>query len=170
MWGTEGTRRYNFPRCIKPEGGKVAKDCSKSSIKQSCRVFHDHVCGHKNANDSCELKPEATSFSLQAAFCPCIGYVLAGKPAANDINFPLLWIARRKRPHIVVPPHVRPVFGQHLAAVMVDLDLPATLHPGTFKAKIKTRRCRRTNFQTSARHPSFPVRSIPVARWAAVPA
>ena len=45
MRRTNGGSRYAVPFRIVPERGQVAENTVKSSIKESCDVFHEHVAG-----------------------------------------------------------------------------------------------------------------------------
>jgi hypothetical protein len=78
------------------------------------------------------MNREILSLSLMHA--SGVAVTLTGVSSADDINNrPLL---RVERLDVVMPRHVGPVLCQHLAAIRVDLDLPAALHARSLKAKV----------------------------------
>jgi len=61
---------------------------------------------------------------------------LAGESATEDIN--TLKVVGSHGSDIVVSLHIGPVLGQDLLAERINLNLPANLHPRSFKAEIET--------------------------------
>jgi hypothetical protein len=67
----------------------------------------------------------------------CMAHRLARDASTDEVNLPIGRISHRKRPHVAPAGDARPVLGQHAASVGVDFDLPAALHAGPLKAKVK---------------------------------
>jgi len=62
-----------------------------------------------------------------------VGEVLAGIPSADEVDsFDVI----RKVPHVLVAGGVRPVLGKHLAAIGVDLALPAHFEAGPLETEV----------------------------------
>src|SRR5688572_20428858 len=85
--GTKGSSRYAVPNRVVPAIGQVSENSSKSPVKQSWNVFHEHVSGSKVANDSSELRPQAAPLAIEAGVVGIGGAdVLTGEPAGDEID------------------------------------------------------------------------------------
>jgi len=60
---------------------------------------------------------------------------LTGESPANKVNWGEVVLTAIS--DIAEPLYVGPVFCKHLPAVVVNLNLPPTLHPSPFKAEVK---------------------------------
>jgi hypothetical protein len=98
--GANGASRYAVPPSVVPERGQVSENVSKSSTKERCDVFHEHVAGSKLANEAGVLTPEARALARKASALPCEADVLAGEAAADGVNAsPQALGAECHRPH-----------------------------------------------------------------------
>jgi hypothetical protein len=79
-------RAQHTPLRREPHRGQVAENTSKPSINEHWGVFHEDVLGSNLANDPCKFSPEARSGTVDAFTFASAGYILAGKPARNDVN------------------------------------------------------------------------------------
>lgn len=110
------------PDRIVPERGKVTEHDVEPAKSEVCDVFHDDEARSKLANDSRELEPKAAARTADANLLASLGDVLAGEPAADDIDGAEL--ARPDRANVVESLDVGPVLREDLAAELVALDLP----------------------------------------------
>ena len=87
------------------------------------------------------IPEEPGSFPCKAGSLSCNGYVLAGESSAYKVG------SSHKSdgvselngcPYVVMLGNIGPMFVQHGAAVLVDLNLGNALMSCTFQAKIKT--------------------------------
>jgi len=134
--GTNGCRWYAVPVRIVPALGQVSEYDINPPNKQCCDVFHEHESGSYFANQSAHLSPESTSLASDALSLSGIANVLAGEPAADQVN-PFEVFALHI-PHVPEAGHIGPVLHQHPLAVWFVLDLPLAHHPGPFQAEVQT--------------------------------
>lgn len=88
MRGANVPRSQHIPSRIKPERGQVTEDDSEPARSEHWGVLHEDVTGSNLANDASELAPEAGSLALDAGAAPRARDVLAGEPAADDVDEP----------------------------------------------------------------------------------
>jgi hypothetical protein len=112
-----------MPLRIKPERGQVSENGSKPPAKESCDVLHDDEIGSKFASKSGNLAPEARPRALDANTAAGVGYVLAGEPAADDVNGNSIGSKTLcgKGSDVIVTGHLGPMLRQHAAAKGFDL-------------------------------------------------
>jgi hypothetical protein len=85
-------------------------------------VLDDDEAGPELSDDAPELPPEAGALAFEPRAEPRRRDVLAGEASADETNGSEC--CRPDSSDIVVPPCVRPVLREDLAAERVDLDLP----------------------------------------------
>lgn len=121
VWRAHVGRSETIPLRIEPERGKVGEYSIESANNERCDVFNEHVAGSKNANDACELRPEAGAGAADADPFPGVGDVLAREASADDFRGGGL---RIDVPHVVVDADTRPVTGENHPRKRVALRLP----------------------------------------------
>jgi hypothetical protein len=84
--GAKGRSGKAVPLRVIPERGQVSKHSPESSSKESCDVLHDDVAGSKLANESRILCPKTRTVSVDPGSLSGEADVLAGEPAAEDID------------------------------------------------------------------------------------
>ncbi len=120
---TNGGSWYAVPLRIKPERGQVSENSLKPPSKECCDVLHDDVAWSKLANKSGVLRPKAAPLALNSRAFSCNTDVLAGEPAADDINGNSVSgkSVGCEASDIFVLPHLWPMLRQHLAAERINL-------------------------------------------------
>src|SRR5690606_36816081 len=83
------TERFKASSEAPPRPGSIASDKG--------RILSDHNARAKCSNNPQELTAEALVLAVTAPHGCAVG--VAWVASANDVNFPLLWIARWERPH-----------------------------------------------------------------------
>jgi hypothetical protein len=84
---TNGACRYAVPDSIIPERGQVSENVSEPETKQPCDVFHDDEFWSYFANKTPVFTPQTRSLTVKASAFSSVAEVLAGEPAADDVNF-----------------------------------------------------------------------------------
>jgi len=102
--------------------GKPSEYDVESPNKESCDILNDDEAGSKLANESEVLEPETAASAFEASADTSEGEVLAGKPAADDVN--RFRVAMVHLPHICVLPRTRPVPRKVSSSGGVNLTLP----------------------------------------------
>lgn len=119
--GADGRSRHAIPPRIKPARGQIPEYGIHAPSEQRGNVFHDDVNGSKLANDAGEFGPQPGALAREPRFCAGERDVLAGEPAANDVD------PRRRGGDffdIAEPVGVGPVLREHPPTVGVYLRLP----------------------------------------------
>jgi hypothetical protein len=84
--GANGRSRYAIPFRVIPARGQVSENSPESSSKESWDVLHDDVSGSKFANESSVLGPKTRACPVDPCSLACVGEVLAGEAAAEDVD------------------------------------------------------------------------------------
>jgi hypothetical protein len=93
MRGTNIVRSQLTPFRVVPQRGQVPENSTKPPNSEHWRVLHERESWSYLANDASELRPQAASLSVDAcSFAGCAD-VLAGEPAADDVNVSSPWVA-----------------------------------------------------------------------------
>jgi hypothetical protein len=82
-----------------------------------------------------ELRPQSASFTIDSRSFSDVADVLARESAADEVNGFEVVVSNVS--DIFVSPYVRPVLLKNLEAIWINLYLPRTFHPRTFKTKIE---------------------------------
>jgi hypothetical protein len=133
--GSKGCSRYAVPFRIVPEGGQVPENSAKPSSplasKQVCDVLHEDVARSKFASQAGDLAPKTRAFALQTRAKSGNRQVLAGEPAADDIdgNSSLGKSVAGEGSHVIEARNLGPMLRQHLAGEWVDLAEGDRLEP-----------------------------------------
>ena len=123
MRGTNRRSRYNLPLSIVPQPGKVGQDFREAAGTESSDILHEDVLGSSLANKTGCVGPEP-AVVLRPFPAPREGGRLAGKAGGEDLTSPFI---EGKGPDVIVLGDVRPVLGEDLPAIGVDLaktDVP----------------------------------------------
>jgi hypothetical protein len=119
-------RAQDTPPSIIPERGQVTEYTSEPSSNEVCGVFHERVLRSYLANDASKLAPKPRSFAVEASTGAIAADVLAGEPAANDVDGASPGLAVKRAD--IIPDgewieHTVPLASeQHAAAVGIKLD------------------------------------------------
>jgi hypothetical protein len=111
-----------MPLRIIPAAGQVSQNVAESSSQQICDVLHDDIGGSNFANESRHVRPEAGSLSCEAVLFPARADVLAGEPAAYDVDGNSIGSQPvcGEGSDVVIDRHSRPVLGEHPARELFD--------------------------------------------------
>jgi hypothetical protein len=74
------------PLRIKPQGGQVCKDSSKSSNSEHWAVLHEDPLGSNLANDASHFSPHAGALAFKSFALAGCADVLAREAARNHVN------------------------------------------------------------------------------------
>jgi len=121
--GANGGSWNAVPLRIKPDLGKVAENSAKPPAKQCCDVFHERELRSNFANKTGILAPEAGAFAFDPGALAGITDVLAGEPAADDIDPPDPIGSKSSSvdgSDVVIAGDLRPMLRQNSAAIRVD--------------------------------------------------
>lgn len=171
--GAKGACRKAVPLRVIPERGQVPENNPESSRKESCDVLHNDVAGSKFANDSGVLRPKTRPGAGEPCTLPGEGEILAGEPAADDIDGGE--VVGADVAHVGVPFGVGEVVGEDGSAEGVELDLPCGSHPGPLEPEVEAADAREEGADTQHRSWSMVSRiaatwSADLTMWASAPA
>jgi hypothetical protein len=86
MGRAKSSNWYAVPLRIIPERGQVSENTVKPSTKQSCDVLQQYELGSKVANEAAYFGPQTRSGAVKSSAFSGEADVLAGEPAADDID------------------------------------------------------------------------------------
>jgi hypothetical protein len=106
----------------------------EDSSSDSRHILSNNPSGPDCRNNAAHFRPEVTVICC-AQSLPGDTVRLARESSANNVNcseFVTLHLS-----YVGYPPHVRPVFCQNAAAIVVNFHLTGALHAGPVKAQVK---------------------------------
>jgi hypothetical protein len=120
--GTNGESWYAMPVRIIPERGQVSENRVQPSRKQRSDVLHDEDLGSKFANEADDFGPEPRTLASKACTRSGQTDVLAGEPAADDIDGNSIGSKSLcgKLPHVPIAGDIGPVLGEDAAGEVFD--------------------------------------------------
>jgi hypothetical protein len=128
---TNGWSWNNVPFRIKPERGKVAENGVQPPRSESWDVLNNRPSGSYVAKYPSKLVPKTRPRSCEASTFACNADVLAGEPAADEIDWPIS-VGGWEGSHVTVARHVGPMLGEDARGIVIYLHLPLAGHASTF--------------------------------------
>ena len=121
MRSTNGCRRYAIPFRIVPAFGQLSEYSIHPPSKECCDVLQEQVSGSYLANQPQEVEEQSASLASDSFSFSGIGNILTGEPSRPQVR--LRQLGRVQCGDVPPSRHVGPVLGEHLDAVVVNLDL-----------------------------------------------
>jgi hypothetical protein len=135
MRGTNAGSRYAMPFRIEPDLGQRPENSVQPPSKQRCHVLQHNDSRSEFANQANGLEKQSGAFSVKSCPESGVGNILAGEPAADDIDS--LKIVGPGFSDISLPVNLWPMFGKHSVCIVVNLHLPLADHSSPLKTKVK---------------------------------
>jgi peptidoglycan hydrolase-like protein with peptidoglycan-binding domain len=112
------------------------EDVSKPGSNETWHVLKEYEGRSAVSDDSLHEGPQPSLVVLCASSAGEADG-LTRESSADEIDSPLVDGLGREGSDVIPAPRVGPVLGQHLAAELVELDLPRAFHSRAFEAKIE---------------------------------